>query len=105
MKQLTGLDQTVKDHRGKEVPFSETDPHPFKVKEALAALISGVRQDSARDSFRVARVAEKIYAAGDTLEVEDYDWTLLKKAVESPQNTSAPFVTAACMTALGLNGE
>ena len=98
MKKIIGLNQNIKDYKGKEIVGE--DGKPATTKDFFLNVIGGTQSKDGRDSMIIDRAGRKMADTEENeIEVEDYDYSLIKKAVESCQ--WATLIKSALMNALG----
>ncbi len=80
-KKIEGLNEVLKSADGKDIMYTTPD-NPMTIKTGFIVQMSGYKTD-AMESMRVYDLSKKIYAAGDTLDIDDSDFALVKKIIEA----------------------
>lgn len=96
MKKIENLENKMKEYTGKEIEGGS-------IKDALLNVIGSSKQPSGRDTLKIHRVAMKIMEAKGSVELEDYDFELVKKAVE--ESGYLTLIKAQLLGVLGEKGE
>ena len=87
MKKISGLDEVVKQLDGSKFLFLDSTkiPKELTIKLALSVELASMKT-SAVESLAILELGLKLMHAGNELELEDSEFALVKKAVESNPN-------------------
>ena len=86
MKTLA-LDNALKNFDGKEILDAATG-QALTLREVLLQHVGGYRAADGKSAVMAYRIGLRIYEAGASLEIEDAEFDLLKKALAEPKFTA-----------------
>ena len=81
MKKISGLNEALKDYHGKELAVDDKGGL-VTVGQMLERVIATSASESGRDAFRLNKACDKMVSSQGEVELEDYDFILLQKAID-----------------------